>query len=300
MAKRQATDAWQAAIHAARASVHTCGPVIESEINNSGVIMYHKTDSESIYLAGGVGNKLFQISRAFAHENGMVIDLQNYNRLFKFAFNWSCHVQWLDLKKLCCDLSIHYKESSFFDISILLVMKVLSKFSKEMRFFNSCFSYFQDPGDHRVEDIRKVAASVLHRLSIRDSTRPYSVVHLRGGDFGLRSYSSDAVNNIKKFSDISGANMLCAVTDDDDLFEYIKSGLGMEIKRINGSEEQQFAALCLAESICVSESTFCFWAVVCGSVNGTLKYVYLGSNNPLVELYKKFLFGQNTLIRYTS
>ena len=86
-----------------------------------------------VFLMGGVGNQLFQITRALSlREEGkkvIVLELGIYKNIILRFINHSIHKEWINIFKLSLLLDLKIKRVSFIDLLNLFILFILRKLS---------------------------------------------------------------------------------------------------------------------------------------------------------------------------
>ena len=251
-----------------------------------------------IFLLGGVGNNLFQITRALTlMESGKDVRLLKISKKFVPIYKLICkhkiHGDWLKLEKFTSELNLEIKETSFIDIFRLALIffhkklgfthrfdMSLDKISNEKLLFSRSLidvGYFQSKRHVSVASIIKTSTILKNILNIDSIRMEKFVLHLRGGDFSIATRISDTDLRKAALESIDQRLDFEIVTDDPKYAEHCTDNLNIKAKIISNDPYNDFLSMCSANNLYLSNSTFSFWAGNVAKLNGAAK-VYLPDN----------------------
>lgn len=222
---------------------------------------------------GGMGNRLFQIARAFDLEQEgysvSVVNIEEFttlNNLAEKKLSWTQHNLWIDGYLLAKKLGLGIAKNTLALKLILYLELIKIKFMNKREYLNLPVKedfrkvqvgYFQKKNCLSIKSINNVAASVFNVLHSDFDLKRYSknaIIHIRGGDFSQTDrLSSQEVNKfINKFINV------CECVTNDPI--YVKKNYNnLPIYRGDNAKED-FIRIAKANAIYPSNSTFCFWA----------------------------------------
>lgn len=222
-----------------------------------------------VLLFGGVGNRLFQISRAIDLKKSgfkpLVVELENFWLLNFFARNimgWIKHPLWIDFSTLCSSLQLELSLPTL-KIRWDIYLYLLKFFGKDRRPLlhasaNACSSrvqigYFQGEDVISMDSLTLVADEVYQQVRWACKNKVGALLHIRGGDFKFEDrLKGDQVN---EFIEFVNGDFEC-ITNDPVYAKslYNKMPIGSSL-----GPRDDFSKLCHANIIYPSNSTFCFW-----------------------------------------
>ena len=237
-----------------------------------------------VFLMGGVGNQLFQITRALSlREEGkkvIVLELGIYKNIILRFINHSIHKEWINIFKLSLLLDLKIKRVSFIDLLNLFILFILRKLSIKGNFdlpleqrlrskYKIDVGYFQ--GDYHFSKkaqnlvligIKKLLNNELAKIS--STTR--IVFHLRTGDFLFKknNHSISRKPNFfiinKYLSSLSLMDrQIVIITDDTSTLKNINmENLNCTIS--SKDPKSDFIQLVHSHKMYVSQSSYCYWA----------------------------------------
>ena len=232
---------------------------------------------------GGVGNQLFQITRAVSlREKGKKIELirlGNSKRLINFLINHKNQDDWLDL-----DLFLKILQIKVRTISSIELIKFFFIFMKKKMNFASDFDiplqerllslntydlgYFQNKNKFTNNAIKIVISKLKTHLNLSKEKKINNklCVHIRATDF-LKKVNNDQLDRLPKYNQIkeilkSYSNTpydLLILTDDPKILKNIKDAqIKFDYQSLGARED--FISLCQCNKMVVSPSSFSFWA----------------------------------------
>lgn len=241
---------------------------------------FFKKKSVIIFLCGGFGNNLFQISLGQYYKNiGYEV---SYNlallecNFFTKILGWKVHDSAKVKKMLGKEDVRHF--FSFFDFFYLFITFVMSKlncidikaFTPGMGICNRKYGYWQQ-GPHLSEQtfnqLYEMMTDSCLFSSKKDSVcQKYdAVIHVRRGDF-----SNGRILDFDFYrSAIQAANVKNAILVTDDCFIQSKFSeyLGIPIYCDSSTNfDDDFLTMLNAKCLIMSNSTFCYWASQLGAV----------------------------------
>jgi len=233
-----------------------------------------KGSTPIVLLFGGMGNRLFQIARAWdLKQKGyepLVINIEELPALYWFLtklLKWSQHPLWINTLALCERVGLESPQPSFSNRIILYRAVFGLLFSDRKAQFNIPLSqdfrsvhigYFQSAGCITKESTLAVANAICDLFALKPGGQSNAVVHIRGGDFAFDDRLSDlTVTNFIKYN----PETICVTND----VRYVAAKFpALDISHSEGAKED-FITLTNAKVILPSNSTFCFWACVIAS-----------------------------------
>jgi hypothetical protein len=238
--------------------------------------MLMKKKTKTIFLSGGLGNNLFQISYAdkISNEYDIVFNtyLQNDN-WFTRKLGWSIHPTEI------CDVLLEgrktVKRFNFVDFSFTSIVFLLSKLrifdlhdcNKVPSFWNRIYSKFEVNFTANEEFFIK-SDNKLDESEFNHIVEQFGldVIHVRRGDFEKNiqldiEYYKEAVNR-------HGGKSFVVVTNDKTVVDELRSSIDHVefLDSIGKSQKEDFYILKNSRSIILSNSTFSYWASQIGNV----------------------------------
>lgn len=249
---------------------------------------------------GGVGNQLFQISRAAtrkAHgEKVELLSLARYQSMVCRFTGWSNHENWIDIKNLSDQIGINSREVTLWELVFLVHAFLLRKFGLTSFFDREYFGnynstkkmaniidagYFQTKKHVSQDSIKLVSDALIRTLGIgKKSTKQAVVIHIRGGDFNdLQRLKKSDMKYIVEFAEehslqieiVTNDQVFAAsLFDDDSVISFYEGG----------SAKDDFKYLSSASNLFISDSTFSLWAALCSrrhsssSIFGPSKFLF--------------------------
>jgi hypothetical protein len=244
---------------------------------------------KKIFLMGGVGNQLFQLARAkqyFLDDSQSQIIKLTFGKSFIYKIiNFTDHKIWIDIDLLAKEMGIPVKEASFLDIIQLALIFFKKKISKNSNFDSPYFNeegnilhnrsnldvgYFQNVKHVSKNAIKHVALSLIENLKLEnaESKSDFSV-HLRGPSF-IGARKEFGITLTKKDIDLvisfSNENNLSyrVVTNDKSAINKTFGKISSQNIYMGKNAKEDFIFLCLSKNLYITNSTFAFWAAICG------------------------------------
>lgn len=225
--------------------------------------------SPLVLLFGGMGNRLFQIARAWdLKQKGyepQVINIEEFPDLYWLLIKllkWSQHPSWIDTVALCKRAGLEPAQPSFSNrIRLYRAFAELLCSDRKTQFnipliqdFRSVhIGYFQSANCITKESTLAVVNAVCDLFALKPGVQSKAVIHIRGGDFADEDRLSELT--IKTF--IKEYPETICVTNDA---KYVAAKFPLlDISR-SESAKDDFITLTNAKFILPSNSTFCFWA----------------------------------------
>jgi hypothetical protein len=222
-----------------------------------------------VLLFGGIGNRLFQIARAWdikqKGRSPQVIDIEEFPDLLWLVnkgLGWVQHDIWIDTTAICELMGLDRAQPSFSNrLKLYRAFAELLRSDRKSQFNipldEDCRSvqigYFQAGECVTKQSTLAVIGALYETLVLESAPRSTAVVHIRGGDFALadRLTQVTIVEFIKAYPDA-----ICVTND----VKYVSAEYPqLNISR-SGSAKEDFITLAGAKHILPSNSTFCFWA----------------------------------------
>lgn len=226
-----------------------------------------------IYLAGGLGNNLFQVSYGYYLESKGFDVVYNTsllrNNVITKYLKWSVHenqiLSSLLSGKKCTN------EIGFYDFTYLIYTFIKKKITKDNLYrapnykrYNRFFGYFAI-GEHLNDDVFFKLRQRILSIEEKSPEKLNDVtIHIRRGDFSENvilgyDYYRGALDLVKEKGNI------LLVTDDKKILKDVKVALGCEISLSNAkSMKEDFFHIFHSKVVVMSNSTFCYWASVLG------------------------------------
>jgi hypothetical protein len=245
---------------------------------------------KKIYLSGGVGNNIFQLSYA-KKECCIAVDLTSVKWLSRLL-GWTVHDKWLDMQDMCRAMGVDYRTPNLMDVLNLFILFLIG--GKKYKYENNdyIYDYFQNVSHFDCTVIQELLdKSGLRKVKVNKLD---AVLHYRGGDFVGTALDENFTKFITKFNNFKFNNK-CVITNDMDS-ERINS-----VKYFVSSSEPviDFCTILNAKISIFTNSSFAFWATVFGIAAGNIETVYIGKNNifydHMVELKKIYDFNMEVL-----
>jgi hypothetical protein len=231
----------------------------------------------NVFLIGGLGNNLFQISLGdYLKQTGHRVTYNSYflkkNFITKFM-GWTIHSSEVTNEILKAEEV--RSGLNFVDIFYLLVFFSLSKLklldisspNKNKIFFRRCLGYWQENNVINKNFVDRVKSYFYKGVT----SEAYNVIHVRRGDFSecsqlTWSYYLDAIKVMKE-------NKYMIIANQDDVFYEFQERLKNEklkckvefIKSTGKNFKEDFSLMIGANKVIMSNSTFCYWAVQLGN-----------------------------------
>ena len=228
-----------------------------------------KNSQPIVILFGGMGNRLFQLARAWdLKQRGYfpkVIDIENFSLayfLISKILKWTRHPMWIDLATVCGTANLDYARPNlmirikfYFAVMTLLISDRKKKFNAELHKDTRSIQlgYFQASNCITSDSVIAISQAVFTTLNLQHLQRNSAIVHIRGGDFAVKDrLSKDVVSHFVKENPSA-----CCVTNDPCYVELEYPNL----KICNSLDaKEDFIKLTNSQNILPSNSTFCFWA----------------------------------------
>jgi len=264
-----------------------------------------KKSHKRIFLFGGIGNFLFQISHGI-ELIGLKYDVTLIYLPKRFSFIWSIfgftvQDEWLELKLLSKELGLKIERLNFIDAVFIFIFFCLRKIGVN-KFFDltlaqQCKSsskyvvgYFQSSKHQSYETLEYLAKVIANNLKILGKIYNRNVIHFRAGDFDENSYiKKEELKKIKK----ECGEIIFTTNDKTRLYDYcLDLNLSYAINDSKSSLED-FKFMSTSSTLYLSFSTFSFWSgLICKINNGKIIFPYDKSqlsifykNKNLVELF---------------
>lgn len=247
--------------------------------------------AKKVFLFGGIGNQLFQLTRAYQHlldkKDVIVISFGTNSLIYKFL-NLTQHKSWIDIRELSTKIGIKYKRPSLIDIYFLIYIFIQKRVRKENSFdtiyssdnnFPIDIGYFQSTKHVSIKAINKIADLLIEYLSI-ENQKPVNdfSIHIRGTMFGnaLREHmqftTSVDSNKALEFAIKNNFQYKIVTNSKNESMQLFPSALPHNYT--DGQDElDDFKYLCLSKNLFVSNSTFSFWALICSKKLHLKKYL---------------------------
>lgn len=267
-----------------------------------------------VFLMGGVGNQLFQFSRAVSlklkdNEEVVIHELGLLKRPINFFLGHTTHKNWIDNSKLSKILDIKLQKTSIIDLIYLFYIFVLKKISLTRNFdaplnyrLNSKnkfdVGYFQEIHHFDLIAQKSVIRALKKLFSnrfIKTLDKEVLSLHIRGGDF---SYPINNVDLIRKpnfklineyLASINHHNtMINIVTNDPSILINFKYNL-KKFNIVSDEPLNDFFILVNSNKMFVSQSSFCYWAFLLAKDTHNCKIINSDS-----WVYKKLIYLDGT------
>ena len=221
-------------------------------------------------LIGGIGNRLFQIARAWdlkqAGHDPILVPVEALPEIDFLAarlLGWTRHQLWIDTTAVAAALGLQRRAITPDGRLALYAELVQSRLPGQRDRFHLPLSedrrrvqlgYFQRTGCISVESVAAVSRVVADLLPLSQHPRYQAVIHVRGGDFALEDRLS--AESVAAFQHHAGEPCV-GVTNDP---AYVKQSFPALRLAPSTGPADDFMTLCNAGLIMPSNSTFCFWA----------------------------------------
>lgn len=246
-----------------------------------------------VLLMGGLGNQLFQIARAIElRDRSFYVQLVYIGEKLDWLYRLGGHTKhdsWLDVDVLADSLGLKYRSISLLEL-LYLGLKFIGRKLGLMNAFDEVLEskldakslslnswdvgYFQSIRHVSVASVNKVSLVLARILKITESPANDIVAfHIRGGDFSVSDrVTVDDVQSAVKAT-YSGSSRIFVATNDVRFSSEIFQSLGVDFEISMLSPRDDFVAIATAKSVFVSNSSFGFWAALCGkTVQNTSVY----------------------------
>ena len=223
-----------------------------------------------VLLMGGVGNRLFQIARAYDLKQAgcdvITVDVERLPELNYLAgrwLGWTRHKLWIDIDKLTASLGLAHGSLPAFSRPALYVELARSRLLGQRNRFNLPLAkdrrriqigYFQAHDCTTNQGMDAVGNAVRHLLPVDNHKSWNAVIHVRGGDFAAEDRLSQEM--IQTFQGQVDGNCVCVTND----APYVLSMFPALAFAPSAGPADDFMTICRAGLIMASNSTFCFWA----------------------------------------
>jgi hypothetical protein len=241
--------------------------------------------SFKVLLMGGLGNQFFQIARAIElREQSFGVQVVYIGDKLDWLYRLGGHVKhesWLDISVLTESLGLEFRRITFIEL-FFLGLKFISRklgikttFDEELDSIldqkllssnNWDVGYFQSIRHVSLASINKVSMGLANMLNIiQFPANDRIAFHIRGGDFSVsdRVTSDDVKSAIE--ATFSDSSRIFVATNDVRFSSEIFQSLGVDFEISTLSPRGDFVAIATAKSVFVSNSSFAFWAGLCGS-----------------------------------
>ena len=237
-----------------------------------------------VFLMGGIGNQLFQITRAKSIQlEGQKVILLKLGRLKKIVYYLIGHPQhedWLNIIEISKSLNIEIRNSNFYELIQLFYFYFLKKISLFKDFDISLkdrlkskkkldIGYFQDTyhSHQKAQDSLIVA---LRKTLMIGETKTYQkkicTFHLRGGDFfypknnKIFKRSIDINHVIQMIQEKKDDHLSINIVTNDKFFMNELSQFSSYLNFFSSTPKDDFLILIHSHQMYVSQSSFCYWA----------------------------------------
>jgi hypothetical protein len=220
-------------------------------------------------LIGGIGNRLFQIARAWdlkqAGQDPILVPVEALPEIDFLAgklLGWTRHRLWIDTAVVAAKLGMQRSDISPAGRLAVYAELVQSRLPGQRDRFHLPLSedhrrvqlgYFQRTGCISVESVAAVSRVVADLLPLAQHLRHQAVIHVRGGDFAVEDRLS--AQSVAAFQHHAGEACV-GVTNDP---AYVKQNFPALRLAPSTGPADDFMTLCNAGLIMPSNSTFCFW-----------------------------------------
>lgn len=253
-----------------------------------------------IFLCGGFGNNLFQISYGeYLESKGFDVIYNCYltrrNFLTKWL-GWAVHNNEITGRLL--DRKNTQAHINVIDIIYLFCSFFCKKISGK-KFYNIPESvrgrYFGYAaiGPHLNKEVIGRISRDIRKLYIETAIKCVStvdtVLHIRRGDFSP-DCSLTASYYVAAIEKLGHPKSVTVVTDDHSMMDYIKQNISQNVKLSNGvSMLDDFFVIFNAKNVIMSNSTYCYWACILGNVE---RVTYPSR----ISTTQKWVFGLDNLV----
>ena len=234
---------------------------------------------------GGVGNQLFQITRALSlRENEKkieIIRLGSYKKFINLLISHKNQDDWLGLDLLLKKLQIKVRAVSILELLKLFIIFI----QKKMNFFSDFdiplqeriissnkydLGYFQHKNQFSKSAMKIVISKLIIQLNLSKKIKIKNRLcfHIRATDFLNKENNNqiDRMPNYHKMKEILNTYFskkydLLILTDDPKIIKNIKED-NIKFDYQSSSAREDFISLCQCNKMIVSQSSFSFWAYV--------------------------------------
>ena len=236
-----------------------------------------------IFLMGGIGNQLFQITRAVSlRENGKKIEmirLGNSKKFINLLINHKNQDDWLDIDFFLKNLQINVRTISSIELIKLFFIFIKKKMNFVVDFDISLQSriissktydvgYFQNKNQFSNSALKIVLSKLMAQLNLSKEKKIKNklCVHIRATDF-LKKGNNHQIDRMPKYHEIKEILKtyfnkkfdLLILTDDHKIIKnIICNNIKFNYQSLGAKED--FISLCQCNKMVVSQSSFSFWA----------------------------------------
>lgn len=235
-----------------------------------------------VFLMGGVGNQLFQLSRAISlqlkDKNVIVHELGMIKKIIYKLIGHSIHENWINMQEFSRHLGLNYKKTNILELVQLFIIFFLRKLSIKNNFDLSLsqrissqnkfdVGYFQEKKHFNKKAqfiILDALKKILQKDLIKNPSKKIISLHIRGGDF-LKYKNNHHLNiknslvTIEKFlKKIDPKIFKIKIITNDKIILNSMNLINVEI--VSGNPKDDFLSLVNCSQMYVSQSSFCFWA----------------------------------------
>lgn len=222
-----------------------------------------------VILFGGLGNRLFQIARAWdIQQRGgipQVIPIENIPELhlvLEKVLGWTRHPMWIDTNSICENIGLKIADPTFTNRMTIYkeFFGLLHQHRKkqfniplELDYRSVQIGYFQGERCISKSSVVLLVETLCKVLDFEKQGPEVSVVHIRGGDFNINHRLSG--ETVESFL-LAHPRAICVTNDR----AYVSSKHPKLAFSGTNSAQDDFLTIANASYILPSNSTFCFWS----------------------------------------
>lgn len=224
-----------------------------------------------VFLMGGVGNVLFQISYALTLKpcaNVILVDTKPRGRFLRLIYPLTIHSDWLGIEQIARNLDLEVRPPNCLQWGLLAALYGLRKLFKRDSEFQIAgakyhIGYFQDV-EYSEGIIGRMTSVIANQLPAadyhqEDTESHYLLVHARGFDF-----SPAARLNLAQIDRVASRFERAIIVGNDKKFE-AEISYKLSVANRSSDPRSDFVAIGSAKHVLCADSTFCFWATLAHS-----------------------------------
>lgn len=231
-----------------------------------------------IFLIGGLGNNLFQLSYGEKlKEEGFNVQYNTFlkeKNIITSTLGWSIHPS-DELDNLIVDESVSEK-INIIDFLYLLIVFIL-KAANVVDFQTSCknklfwsrgIGYWQNNIPLSLKLLKNAKKEMINAEPVIDNLNIEGVLHVRRGDF--QSSDQLSVEYYRKALNLFSDKRYTLVTDDKNIVEEFRNEFKGEYEfqlPVTKTLAQDLSIIANSKKLIMSNSTFCYWASQMGQVD---------------------------------
>lgn len=237
--------------------------------------------SIKIFLMGGMGNNLFQFSRALElHKNNYDVEIIYLSKRYLFLFGIIGHTvrqDFFKIGKVLKSLDLASREANLLDLAHLGLTFLKRKIGLSSYFNLSLedlkkvkkkdfldVGYFQSKEHISLESINLVSKSLIKIFKIKKKLNDNEfVLHFRATDSDSKNRPSQKDLESLIHECVKQNKVIKVATDDRKKTIYVFQEFNQNISFISDDSIDDFKYLAASKNIFLSNSSYAFWAGIC-------------------------------------